>query len=117
MQWNIKMRPAIFTVRPEAGTSRFESWAARGLVRFQIVTANLDPEVLQWPGGTVIAPLLWLCVRARSFRPVGPVAQLHFRGEQAGSLALRVEPRSRPPVSAGHGAAALPARLPWRIDL
>jgi hypothetical protein len=46
-------------------------WAAWILVRIQIVTANLDPEVLQWPGGTVIALLLWLYVVARPFWSVG----------------------------------------------
>jgi hypothetical protein len=30
------------------------------LVRIQIVTASLDPQVLQWPGGSLIAPFLWL---------------------------------------------------------
>ena len=37
-----------------------ESWAAWTLVRIQIVTANLDPEVLQWPGGVFVACLLGL---------------------------------------------------------
>jgi hypothetical protein len=54
MCWRIKTR-----------TSGLESWAARNLVRFQIVIANLDPEVLQWPGGSLIASLLWLSVMAR----------------------------------------------------
>jgi hypothetical protein len=48
-------------------TSGLESLAARNLVRIQIVIANLDPEVLQWPGGSLIAPLLCLGVMARSF--------------------------------------------------
>jgi hypothetical protein len=51
MHWNIKTSSTICTARPEAVTSRFESWAARSLVRLQIVTANLDPEILQWPRG------------------------------------------------------------------
>jgi hypothetical protein len=88
MYWNIKTSSTIFTACPEALTSRFESWAARNLIRFQIVTANLDPEVLQWPGGSLIAPLLWLCVMARSFSSVGTVARLHLRGAQAGSLGI-----------------------------
>jgi hypothetical protein len=28
--------------------------------RIQIVTANFDLEVLQWPGGSLIAIFLWL---------------------------------------------------------
>jgi hypothetical protein len=48
-------------------TSGLESLAARNLVRIQIVIANLDPEVLQWPGGSLIASLLCLGVMARSF--------------------------------------------------
>jgi hypothetical protein len=88
MYWNIKTSSTIFTACPPALTSRFESWTARNLVRFQIVTANLDPEVLQWPGGSLIAPLLWLCVMARSFWSVGTMARLHLRGNQAGSLGI-----------------------------
>lgn len=49
--------------------TQIESWAAWVLVRIQIATANLDPEVLQWPGGCVIALLLWLYVVARLFGP------------------------------------------------
>jgi hypothetical protein len=51
--------------------TQFESWAAWILVRIQIVTANLDPEILQWPGGIVIALLLWLYVVARPLWSVG----------------------------------------------
>ena len=47
------------------------SWAARILVRIQIVTANLDPEVLQWPGGSLIAAFFWLYGTARLFCPIG----------------------------------------------
>jgi hypothetical protein len=50
---------------------QIESWAAWILVRIQIVTANLDPEILQWPGGIVIALLLWLYVVARPLWSVG----------------------------------------------
>jgi hypothetical protein len=80
MYWNIKTRSTMFAACPDVPTIRFESWAARNLVRFQIVTASLDPEVLQWPGGSLIAPLLWLCVMARSFWSVGnrPSATLGF---------------------------------------
>jgi len=42
--------------------TQITSWAAWILVRIHIVTATLDPEVLQWPGGIVIALLLWLYV-------------------------------------------------------
>ena len=41
--------------------TQIEIWAAWILVRIQIVTAKLDPEILQWPGGIVIALLFWLC--------------------------------------------------------
>jgi hypothetical protein len=51
--------------------TQIESWAAWILVRIQIVTANLDPEILQWPGGIVIALLLWLYVAARPLWSVG----------------------------------------------
>jgi hypothetical protein len=47
--------------------SKIQSRSAWILVRIQIVIANLDPEVLQWPGGTLIAPLLWFQVMARPF--------------------------------------------------
>jgi hypothetical protein len=36
-----------------------ESWTAWILVRSQIITANFDPEVLQWPGGSIVAACLW----------------------------------------------------------
>jgi hypothetical protein len=51
--------------------TQIESWAAWILVRIQIITANLDPEILQWPGGIVIALLLWLYVVARPLWSVG----------------------------------------------
>jgi len=51
--------------------TQIESWAAWILVRIQIATANLDPEVLQWPGGSVMALLLWLYVVDRPFWSVG----------------------------------------------
>lgn len=51
--------------------TQIESWAAWILVRIQIVTANLDPQILQWPGGIVIALLLWLYVVARPLWSVG----------------------------------------------
>ena len=51
--------------------TQIESWAAWVLVRIQIATANLDQGVLQWPGGSVTALLLWLYVVARPFWSVG----------------------------------------------
>jgi hypothetical protein len=88
MYWNIKTNITIFAACPETLTSGIKSWTTRNLVRFQVVTANLDPEVLQWPGGSLIAPLLWLCVMVRSFWPVGTVARLHQRGVQVDSLGI-----------------------------
>jgi hypothetical protein len=69
---NIKTRSSILTGCRETSMSRVESWAARKLVRFQTVTANLDPEVLQWPGGSLIASLLWCCMMARSLQILRP---------------------------------------------
>lgn len=43
------------------------SWAAWMLLRIQFTTANFDPEVLQWPGGSLIAFFLSLYATARSF--------------------------------------------------
>ena len=37
-----------------------ESCAARIAARIQNVSADMDPEILQLPGGSVIATLLWL---------------------------------------------------------
>jgi len=48
-----------------------ESSAAWILFRIQMVTANFDPEVLQWPSGSLIAAFLWLYVTVRSFWSVG----------------------------------------------
>jgi len=39
---------------------QFESYAARIAARIQNVGADVDPEILQLPGGSVIATLLWL---------------------------------------------------------
>lgn len=39
---------------------RIESYAARLAVRIQNVGAEVDPDILQLPGGSVIATLLWL---------------------------------------------------------
>jgi hypothetical protein len=51
--------------------TQIEIWAAWILVRIQIVNANLDPNVVQWPGGIMIALLLLLYVVARPFWTVG----------------------------------------------
>ena len=46
-----------------------ESYAARIAVRIQNVGAEVNPEILQLPGGSVIATLLWLCAKgAVAFR-------------------------------------------------
>lgn len=50
---------------------QIESLAAWILARIQFVTAHFDPEVLQWPGGSLIASFLWLYLTARSFWSVG----------------------------------------------
>jgi len=50
---------------------QIESWAAWILAKIQIVIANFDPEILQWPGGSLIASFLWLYVTARSLWSVG----------------------------------------------
>jgi hypothetical protein len=50
---------------------QIKSWAAWILVRIQFMTANFDPEVLQWPGGSFIAVFLSLYATARSFWPAG----------------------------------------------
>jgi hypothetical protein len=39
---------------------QFESYAARIAAQIQHVSAEVDPEILQLPGGSVIATLLWL---------------------------------------------------------
>jgi len=39
---------------------QLESCAARIAARIQNVSADMDPEILQLPGGSVIATLLWL---------------------------------------------------------
>jgi hypothetical protein len=45
--------------------TRIQFLTAWILVSVQTVTANLDPEILQWPGGMVIALLLWPYLVAR----------------------------------------------------
>jgi len=50
------------------------------LVRFQTLSANLNPEVLQWPGGSFIALLLWLYAVIRPFWPIGTGGTAALRG-------------------------------------
>lgn len=40
--------------------NRLQTYAARLAVRMHGVGADVDPEILQLPGGSVIATLLWL---------------------------------------------------------
>jgi hypothetical protein len=39
---------------------QLQSYAVRFAARLQDVSADMDPEILQLPGGSVIATLLWL---------------------------------------------------------
>jgi hypothetical protein len=39
---------------------QIESYAARIAVRIQHLGSEVDPELLQLPGGSVIATLMWL---------------------------------------------------------
>ncbi|MDB6082505.1 MAG: hypothetical protein JWN43_386 [Gammaproteobacteria bacterium] len=39
---------------------QLQSYAGRIAARLQDVSADMDPEILQLPGGSVIATLLWL---------------------------------------------------------
>jgi hypothetical protein len=39
---------------------QIESYAARIAASLQTVSADMDPDILQLPGGSVIATLLWL---------------------------------------------------------
>jgi hypothetical protein len=70
--------------------TQIEIWVAWILVRIQIVTANLDPEILQWPGGFVIALLLWLYAAARPLCSVGADAFLKVHASLC--LCRRVAP-------------------------
>jgi hypothetical protein len=56
------------------------SWPARMLVMIQVISADLDPEILQWPGGSLIAAVLGICLAVRSIGPVG--ARVAAPGEQ-----------------------------------
>jgi hypothetical protein len=48
---------------------QLESYAARIAARIQDASADMDPEILQLPGGSVIATLLWLYAKgAVAFR-------------------------------------------------
>lgn len=50
--------------------TQIEFWTAWILGKIQLVAANFDVEVLQWPGGGLVAPFLWLYVTGRSFWPL-----------------------------------------------
>jgi hypothetical protein len=56
----------------------------RILVKIQLVTANFDPEVLQLPGGSLIASLLWIYVTARSFWSVCTYGSVALSGHYPG---------------------------------
>jgi hypothetical protein len=60
--------------------TQIESWVTWILIRFQILSANLNPEVLQWPGGSFIALLLWLYIVTRPFWSVGTGGSAALRG-------------------------------------
>lgn len=42
---------------------QLESYAARIAAQIQHMGADVDPEILQLPGGSVIATILWLYAR------------------------------------------------------
>ena len=52
------------------------SWMVSILGRSQIV-ASLDPEVLQWPGGSLIATFLWISMTAHRFARSAPAILRH----------------------------------------
>ncbi len=39
---------------------QWESYAGRLAAKIQNISADMDPDILQLPGGSVIATLLWL---------------------------------------------------------
>ncbi len=45
---------------------QLHSYAARLAARLQNVGANVDPELLQLPGGSIIATLLWIYTKSAS---------------------------------------------------
>ena len=44
---------------------QLQSCAALIAARIQNVSSDMDPEILQLPGGSVIATLLWLYTKGR----------------------------------------------------
>jgi hypothetical protein len=57
--------PGIGVVMKE----QIETYAARLAASLQNVSADMDPDILQLPGGSVIATLLWLYAKgATAFR-------------------------------------------------
>jgi hypothetical protein len=39
-------------------------YAASMTIAFQNMTRDFDAELLLWPGGSIVATLLWLCAKA-----------------------------------------------------
>jgi hypothetical protein len=48
-----------------------QSWPVRILGLMQVIAADLDPEILQSPGGSLIAVVLGICLAVRSIGPIG----------------------------------------------
>ena len=51
---------------------QIRSWAASIFVSIQIAVANLDSDVLQWPGGSLFASVLWMYELARALLVIRP---------------------------------------------
>jgi hypothetical protein len=45
---------------------QLESYAARIAAQIQHIGADVDPEILQLPGGSLIATILWLYAKGTS---------------------------------------------------
>jgi hypothetical protein len=60
--------------------TQISSWATWVFFRIQILSAGLDPDILQWPGGIVIALILWFYAEARPFWSVGAGCSAGLRG-------------------------------------
>ena len=46
--------------RRQVMKEQLESYAGRLAAKIQDVSADMDPDILQLPGGSIIATLLWL---------------------------------------------------------
>jgi hypothetical protein len=66
----------------QCGRSMKDKSNRRGwiFVRFRFVTANFDPEVLQWSGRRLIPSFLWLYVAARLFWSAGSGSSVALAG-------------------------------------